>query len=150
MLVAVLLWLLLAVSYGYATVSSKLALPPTPELYVHTVGFQVLQFVYFKLPALSVLLGVVLAAQFFLAQIRRSLLPPHSKKLLRFSLGVAVAVLFVTAGWYNLASSIAYNPYFQRDEQLALAFLGSWVPGLSILMAGVLVAEYQWLRKKAG
>jgi hypothetical protein len=143
MLLTVLFWAVLTVGYGYATVSTKLALPETPESYANGVGFQVWQFIYFKLPGLLILLLLALSTQLFLEKLRRSQLPSWGRKLLRYSLvaGIGMALLF--AVWHSTSFTTTYNPYFEPEEQVALHFITSWLPLLAIVMVGILVSEYR-------
>jgi hypothetical protein len=145
----IVIWSFLVGVYGVATVASKLSLPPSGDTYAHTPGFQVLQFVAFKLPAMLSVLVASLAVVVTLWQVARSPLATSEKRRLRASLSIGMGLFVVAALWHNAIATTLYNPYFQRDEQLALQFLTHWAPVFYLAVGVALAAQYWWLNRRA-
>lgn len=143
------IWAFLTGLYAYSTVSSKLSLPPTGDLYAHTLSFQVFQFAYFKLLAMVLLLAFALATQVVLARVSRIALGSRAKRLLRTTLWLGAGFTLLAALWHNATATTPYNPYFQRDEQLALQFMATRLPLVGLLVGVVLAAEWRWLSRGA-
>jgi hypothetical protein len=147
--VTVSIWAALAAAYGYSTVRSKLMLPPTGDTYAHTVGFQVLSFLWLKLPGLVVVLVVTLLIHAFVTGIRASSLSPSGKRLLSTTLWLGVAATLMAAIWFVGTDSTPLNPYFQRNEQMALRFLTVRLPVVGLVLGAILAAQYRWLSRGA-
>ena len=150
MLVVIALWVVLVTGYGYATVSAKLALPPSPELYTNSAGFQALSFVFAKVPALVVLLFTVLGFQvLFLHAQPPPTISLSGRRLMRRTLYLGIAVICALLMWFMFTTDVQYNPWFQYDEQLVLHFLKTRLPIYAVVLALVLSGELWWLRSRA-
>ena len=139
-------WVVGAALYGFLTVSAKLALPPSAELYTRTTSFQVMQFVFFKLSPLVFLLGGSLAIFFSLAQF-------HARTRSTFLTSV-MAVLYVVlvaiyAVFFIVTSTMQWNPYFNPTEQRILTFLLTPFSLLTLSFVVVLLLPFRWGQHEA-
>jgi hypothetical protein len=142
-------WLLATVVYGYTTVSSKLALPPSGDLYAHTATYQALSFVLLKLPALLSVLVVLLAFQVMFSHARQSRVSPGGMRLFLGTVLIGTILLIGSLVHYVMTAAVEWNPWFQRDEQLVLAFMLARLPLIAFLLLLVLVGELRWLKSRA-
>ena len=150
MIVVIALWVVATVAYGYATVSAKLALPPSSDLYANTAGFQAFEFVLGKVPALLILLFTTLAFQFlFLHAEPPPVLPAFGRRLLSVTLYSGIAIAIGLLVQFMLVADVPYNPWYQRDEQLLLQFLLTRLPAVAAVVAVTLGAELWWLKSRA-
>jgi len=142
-------WLAGTLAYGCWTVATKLALPPTGDLYAHTVSFQVIQFIMFKGPSLVCLLLVSLMSQVFLARAHQSDLGTSSKRVVLLTFWSLVALAVAGMVWASLQPVRNYKPYFHPVEQQVLQFMVGWLPLLGLVGAAVLITELRWLMRIA-
>jgi len=143
------MWFLVVLVYGYITVRSKLALPPSGDVYANTASFQTLSFVLFKLPALVAILVLAFAFQVLLSSARASLVTPGQVRLFRCTMFAGIIFLAGALVHYVMTATIEWNPWFQRDEQLVLTFMLARLPLLGFILLLVLGAEVWWLKSRA-
>jgi len=143
------LWLVATLVYGYITVRSKLALPPSGDLYTNSASFQALSFVMGKVPALLAALLVVLAFQVLFLHARASLVTPGAIRLFRGTAFVGIILLIASLAHYVMTATIESNPWYQREEQLVLTFMLARLPLLAFILLLVLGGEIRWLKSRA-
>ena len=148
-LVTIGIWGMLTGLYAVTTISSKLALPPSGDTYANTFSYQLLQFVVFKMPALIALLAAALTTQIFMFRIKRERFNSRAKNILRVTLWAGLGFTLLIAAWHNATANTPFNPYFQRDEQLALEYAITLMPICLLLVGLVLAAEWRWLPRRA-